>query len=409
MDLLTMRNSRQLADTVQLFNIKKYGAKCDWNGTTGTDDTTAIINAIADAKLAGGGIVFIPALTRFTQPITIDGDYIIIKSFGASCFTNVPRGLVKDGNFTGITIIGSNSGLCDIDVWGADGNGGVGVAINGNRVIISNVSSRKHGSHGFEFLAGNCSKFDNVFALSNAGDGFKVNGTSTPDTNGCVFNGMDLRGNTGWGLNIESGRANTYKGIIAQSNTGGGIRINDQQNILELYAESNGNTQIELTNNSETQGNILYLLEGGVTNNSTKRNLIYDINNVSYRPSSKGMTFEDFSIFKEGIIGEYLFKHDVTRQLDVVATGSSGNHVIRFTNDQGGYIFNAFFTGSVRATDGFKFGNESSAQRIMSGTGSPESVVSADKGSLFLRTDGGAGTTLYVKESGTGNTGWIAK
>ena len=43
------------------------------------------------------------------------------------------------------------------------------------------------------------------------------------------------------------------------------------------------------------------------------------------------------------------------------------------------------------------------------GTGSPEGVVTAPVGSLYSRTDGGAGTTLYVKESGTGNTGWVAK
>ena len=43
------------------------------------------------------------------------------------------------------------------------------------------------------------------------------------------------------------------------------------------------------------------------------------------------------------------------------------------------------------------------------GTGTPESAVTAGVGSLFLRTDGGASTTLYVKESGTGNTGWVAK
>jgi hypothetical protein len=46
---------------------------------------------------------------------------------------------------------------------------------------------------------------------------------------------------------------------------------------------------------------------------------------------------------------------------------------------------------------------------VYSGTGSPESAVTASVGSIFLRTDGGAATTLYVKESGSGNTGWIAK
>lgn len=44
-----------------------------------------------------------------------------------------------------------------------------------------------------------------------------------------------------------------------------------------------------------------------------------------------------------------------------------------------------------------------------SGTGTPEGVVTANIGSIFSRTDGGAGTSFYVKESGTGNTGWVAK
>jgi hypothetical protein len=44
-----------------------------------------------------------------------------------------------------------------------------------------------------------------------------------------------------------------------------------------------------------------------------------------------------------------------------------------------------------------------------SGAGSPEGSVTAAIGSMYSRTDGGASTTLYVKESGTGNTGWVAK
>jgi hypothetical protein len=43
------------------------------------------------------------------------------------------------------------------------------------------------------------------------------------------------------------------------------------------------------------------------------------------------------------------------------------------------------------------------------GVGDPEGVITAPVGTLFSRLDGGAGTSLYVKESGTGNTGWDAK
>jgi len=44
-----------------------------------------------------------------------------------------------------------------------------------------------------------------------------------------------------------------------------------------------------------------------------------------------------------------------------------------------------------------------------SGAGSPEGVVTAPIGSLYSNTTGSTNTTLYVKTSGTGNTGWTAK
>jgi len=44
-----------------------------------------------------------------------------------------------------------------------------------------------------------------------------------------------------------------------------------------------------------------------------------------------------------------------------------------------------------------------------SGTGSPEGVVSASPGSFYSNVSGGAGTTFYVKESGTDNIGWVSK
>jgi hypothetical protein len=46
--------------------------------------------------------------------------------------------------------------------------------------------------------------------------------------------------------------------------------------------------------------------------------------------------------------------------------------------------------------------------RVVTGTGSPEGVVTAPIGSVYHRDDGGTGTSLYIKESGAGNTGWVA-
>ena len=72
----------------------------------------------------------------------------------------------------------------------------------------------------------------------------------------------------------------------------------------------------------------------------------------------------------------------------------------------------AFLTKPFNATPYFsaalKIGG-SSGVTITTGNGSPEGSVTAIVGSLYTNKTGGANTTLYIKESGTGNTGWIAK
>ena len=49
------------------------------------------------------------------------------------------------------------------------------------------------------------------------------------------------------------------------------------------------------------------------------------------------------------------------------------------------------------------------SDRIRLGAGSPEGVVTAPIGTLYVNENGGVNTTLYVKTSGSGNTGWTAK
>lgn len=46
---------------------------------------------------------------------------------------------------------------------------------------------------------------------------------------------------------------------------------------------------------------------------------------------------------------------------------------------------------------------------IFTGAGSPEGVITAQPGSMYLSASGGTNTTMYIKESGKGNTGWVAK
>jgi hypothetical protein len=65
-------------------------------------------------------------------------------------------------------------------------------------------------------------------------------------------------------------------------------------------------------------------------------------------------------------------------------------------------VWAQWLTGLVAQVNG-------TAAAVRQGVGTPEGHVTAPIGTLFLRADGGAGTTLYVKETGTGKTGWVGK
>jgi len=55
-------------------------------------------------------------------------------------------------------------------------------------------------------------------------------------------------------------------------------------------------------------------------------------------------------------------------------------------------------------------GGDPALMHITQGVGAPNGAVTASVGALYLRLDGGAATTLYVKESGANtNSGWVAK
>ena len=80
-------------------------------------------------------------------------------------------------------------------------------------------------------------------------------------------------------------------------------------------------------------------------------------------------------------------------------------------------VYRPVFLGSANIpwrrlyTNEIRFGAGASAgtqvRWIKFGAGSPEGSITASPGSLYMRTDGGAGTSLYVKESGNSNTGWV--
>lgn len=88
-------------------------------------------------------------------------------------------------------------------------------------------------------------------------------------------------------------------------------------------------------------------------------------------------------------------------RVQLKASASLGSNPVLEVLEGSGVRFEAGFSdGHIRLN---------SATSIFSGANTPEGAITAPVGSVFLRTNGGANTTLYVKESGAGNTGWVAK
>lgn len=87
---------------------------------------------------------------------------------------------------------------------------------------------------------------------------------------------------------------------------------------------------------------------------------------------------------------------------------NAGVSCIQVEKQSGGpTVFRVKDTGAVMALLSLTIG--AGAIVMTSGTGSPEGAVTGSPGDLFLRIDGGAGTTMYVKETGSAtNTGWVA-
>ena len=108
-----------------------------------------------------------------------------------------------------------------------------------------------------------------------------------------------------------------------------------------------------------------------------------------------------------------------SQQFGIVVNNSSAGQYLIAGNYCAGNASTGLFQGSGPTyTVGLNVANTAtsdlnamtliSGSKIIPVSGTPEGSITAPVGSLALRSDGGTGTSLYVKESGTGNTGWVA-
>ncbi len=104
-----------------------------------------------------------------------------------------------------------------------------------------------------------------------------------------------------------------------------------------------------------------------------------------------------------------VYKFDMTG-LYLISNSSAFFAATKFSSTLGSISGNYItFNYSSRPSIRFNYQGNTYSVGIYTGSGSPEGSIAALTGSLYLRSDGGAGTSFYIKESGSGTTGWVAK
>lgn len=201
----------------------------------------------------------------------------------------------------------------------------------------------------------------------------------------------------------------TFLGVLNIRNTGAGSCINYKGAAPAMYLSgslSNSGLVPALSANVPVTVNVFGLFQ----QSSSLQDINATINRIfEYGSITGGLTNANEGLSVSGATAQLGNATPMTKNAEIVGQAGFDAGILLFdtisivANDE---IFLDALNG-VSVNQGLiKLGGNSV---ILAGTGSPEGVITANVGSMFLRSDGGAGTTLYVKETGSGNTGWTAK
>ncbi len=433
----------------QIVNVRDFGAV----GDGVADDTAALQKTIDHVEAAGGGFFAIPAgRYRITSTLAIPGD-VGINGEGRDCTiirTSEPIQMIAWANGRQR----SGSSIQNLTIDGSQvAVGGMLIGAGGD-YRMTQVEIRRIAGRGLVLHTTQNSSFEQLQVSYSDTLLYLTNGAWNNVFVRCEFNAPS-KGGFGilsqndrsyvariGGKPLTDNRHNGFIGcVIERGQPRNIIRLEDDggDNYFlgcEIQGGSRDNPQIFINGPSNYFGGNTTIQEGG-------SGAAWAIENRGYGTVLNGVTMIGWSKRDWAHSTELLLAYDVRAAKTNGIVGSPGKKFIAhyFSSFRGAtyWVVNNVIKVTQRAYNGrptvsfagdaapeqtaaFDLGDATLQWRsihgesvnvngtpILSGKGSPQGVVKAPVGTLYLRSDGGAGTTLYVKEAGTGSDGWTGK
>ncbi|WP_420179702.1 right-handed parallel beta-helix repeat-containing protein [Paenarthrobacter sp. TA1.8] len=391
-----------------------------WNGTEMTEDITTPTNPAANTWGISGGYIYLNL--NGTNPTSGTVISRIVSAYGVLFYgtANATVGMC-DNRVDGNTIQ-------DVDGFGIYLQMGREDArrnsTSGNKIIRAcrkGKQSNKLPFAGFGVIGGNEFTFqgdtiDTAGTATNKAPGFKVNPPNSTGTCTGTVIGMTITNATENGFLLNSGSW-SYIGCRANNNTGHGFYTFPASNSQVIDAvlqgcEAIGNSVNGITAETSSFPGATYRLSvvGGLVRGNGSRGVLirggrdcFVGGGVRIGPNGAGQAqIQVDGAAQRTTLGDYDI---IGGTLGIVIDETAVDTLLR-----GGQIAPTVTTPFQIAAP-IRVGGTPGSGSITNwmGTGSPEGVVTARVGSDYKRLDGGVGTATYVKETGTGNTGWVAK
>lgn len=395
-------------------DVRRYGFAESASAATNTTALNSAL-AVAAAQTNGGWVQLPSGSFQINQPNAIPA--FVLVSGAAKRATQ----LVFGGSSVLFTLGGTGSslyygcGLTDLDIR-LSSPGAEAVRVQGTqgakveRLYIQGQGGNTGAGVGVTIDGGNASSFQNHVRdvqCNHIGQAFRMLTSGSVVCTQTIFENCYAAsgdGGSSIGFNVQSNCGNGSLWVGGDIETQGtGISIDSSSGFISFHGTRfEGNTTDILFN--LTCANCVFIGCVNIVNVTDNSGGGYQ--NHQFIGCIQGTGTGPWANYPNKMVGSLNVRSGVSTDVPLQVqpfAGQTGD-VFRILNVPGnGTNFSLDAGGQIETLGG-------NALKITSGSGSPNGVVTASPGALYLNVGGGSINTLWVKESGTDtDTGWIAK